>query len=271
MIARFTASFSRQIISGHLDDLFSVIKPKRIANRCQHLGRYVRPKPRNGEKIAVFGKFKADCRARGCRKTSINTYLRHIRGFLNKAHDWGYINGAPKIDLYRLGKRHPRVLTEKERKAILKAAKNSNYELYRIIQFALWTGARRAEIASLTWQNVQGNKAALTGKGGKERTIPLLPAAKKAMGRKKDIGHVFIHYNDLSKYTKEFKAIAREAGIEDVHFHNLRHTAATKMIESGIELAFVQEMLGHSSVTTTQIYAIVVQKTLQEKMKKLKY
>jgi tetratricopeptide (TPR) repeat protein len=40
LIARFTASFSRQIISGHLDDLFSVIKPKRIANRCQHLGRY---------------------------------------------------------------------------------------------------------------------------------------------------------------------------------------------------------------------------------------
>ena len=158
-----------------------------------------------------------------------------------------------------------------ERRKIFKDDTDRINFLDRLGKVLSETGARRAEIASLTWQNVQGNKAALTGKGGKERTIPLLPAAKKAMGKKKDIGHVFIHYSDMSKYTKEFKAIAREAGIEDVHFHNLRHTAATKMIESGIELAFVQEMLGHSSVTTTQIYAIVVQKTLQEKMKKLKY
>lgn len=91
------------------------------------------------------------------------------------------------------------------------------------------------------------------------------------MGERKDIGYVFVQFNDLSKYTKAFKAIARAVGIEDIHLHHLRHTAATKMIESGIEINYVKEMLGHSSVTTTEIYTAVVQKTLEEKMKKLRF
>jgi len=91
------------------------------------------------------------------------------------------------------------------------------------------------------------------------------------MGERKDIGYVFVRWNDLSRYTKTFKRIARACGIENVHFHHLRHTAATKMIESGIEINFVKEMLGHSSVTTTEIYTAVVQKKLAEEMKKLRY
>ena len=91
------------------------------------------------------------------------------------------------------------------------------------------------------------------------------------MGTPRDIGPVFVQYRDLSKYSKAFKALSRDCGIEDIHFHNLRHTAATQMIESGIEIRYVQEMLGHSSVTTTEIYTKIVQKTLREKMKKMRY
>lgn len=216
-------------------------------------------------------KFKSDCLSRGCRKTSVNTYLRHLRGILNKAHDWGAIDEKVPIKLYRLGKRHPRVLNENERKAVLKYAKKNDYEMYRIIKFALWTGTRRAEIANLKWQDINEDSARIIGKGDKERTIPLLPDAIEAMGESKDIGYVFVHWNDLSKYTKAFKTIARECDIEDIHFHHLRHTAATCMIESGIELSYVQEMLGHSAISTTQIYTAIVQKTLKEKMKKMKY
>lgn len=216
-------------------------------------------------------KFKTVCRSRGCRKTTINTYLRHFRTILNKAHAWGYLQKKISLNFYRIPKTHPRILTKKERKSILAKAKKINPEIHRFILFALWTGARRAEIARLTWQKTENNTATLIGKGGKERTIPLLPEAIKAMGAPKDIGSVFIQFKDLSKYTKAFKFIARECGIENIHLHNLRHTAATQMIESGIEIRYVQEMLGHSSVTTTEIYAKIVQKTLREKMKKLRY
>ena len=215
--------------------------------------------------------FAAACRARGCRKTTVNTYLRHLRTIFNKAHAWGILQAKIKLPFYRIPKTHPRILSKSERKSILAKAKKTDPEMHRVIEFALWTGARRAEIAGLTWQNIQGNTARIIGKGGKERTIPLLPKALAAMGPPKDIGHVFIQFNDLSKYSKAFKAITRDCGIEDIHFHNLRHTAATQMIESGIEIRYVQEMLGHSSVTTTEIYTKVVQKILREKMKKMRY
>jgi len=215
--------------------------------------------------------FKSVCRARGCRKTTVNNYLRHLRTIFNKALAWGYVIDKPKIDFYRIPKTHPRILTKTEQKALLSKARKTHPEMARIIEFALWTGARRAEIAGLLWQNIQNNMANIIGKGGKERTIPLLPRAIKAMGTAKDIGPVFVQYADLSKYTKAFKALARDAGIHNIHFHNLRHTAATQMIASGIEIRYVQEMLGHSSVTTTEIYTKIVQKTLREKIKKLRY
>ena len=218
-----------------------------------------------------INKFKSDCLARGCRKTSVNTYLRHLRGILNKAFEWGVIKEKMPIKMYRIPKRHPRTLTEKERNAILEYAKKNNFEMYRVIKFALWTGARREEIANLKWQDTGEDSARIIGKGDKERTIPLLPGAVEAMGERQDIGYVFIHWNDLGKYTKAFKAIARAVGIEDIHFHHLRHTAATCMIESGIELSYVQGMLGHSAISTTQIYTAIVQKTLKEKMKKMRY
>ncbi len=91
------------------------------------------------------------------------------------------------------------------------------------------------------------------------------------MGPKKDIGYVFVHWKDLSKYTKRFKKIARAVGIEDIYLHHLRHTAATQMVESGIELGYVQEMLGHTRISTTQIYTKIIQATLKEKMKRLRY
>jgi len=216
-------------------------------------------------------KFKKDCLARGCRKTSVNTYLRHLRGILNKAFEWGNIKKKVPVKPYRIPKRHPRTLTEEERKAILDYSKKSAPEMHRIIKFALWTGCRREEITRLTWQNIHKDTARIIGKGDKERTIPLLPEALKALGPKNDIGHVFIHWANIDRYTKEFKKIARAVGIEDVHFHHLRHTAATCMIESGIDISFVKGMLGHSSITTTEIYTAIVQKQLKEQMKKMKY
>lgn len=218
-----------------------------------------------------LSKFKSDCIARGCRKTSVNTYLRHLRGFFNKALEWGIIEKKITVKFYRIGKRLPRILSTNERKSILDYAKKNDFEMYRIVQFALWTGTRRAEVAGIKWQDVQNGMARIIGKGDKERTIPLLPEAVKSMGASKDIGYIFHHWNDLSKYTKAFKVIARACGIEDVHFHHLRHTAATQMVESGIDLAYVQEMLGHSAISTTQIYTKIVQKTLKEKMKGMRY
>lgn len=221
---------------------------------------------------SYIDKFKSDCLARGCKKTTINAYLRLIRSFLNKAHEWGHIKVRVKIDLYKIGKRNPRILTKDEIKKILVWAKKEDPEMHRVILFALWTGARRKEIANFKWQDViKDDMCRLIGKGDKERVIPLLPKALEAMGPRKDIGYVFIHFNNLDTYGRRFKSIVRHFGIEDAHLHNLRHTAATQMLESGIEITFVRDMLGHAALATTEIYVKIVQKKLAEEMKKLKY
>lgn len=213
--------------------------------------------------------FKAKCLARGVRKTSVNTYLRHIRGILNKAHEWGYVQAKPKVKLLTIPKRHPRILTQVEISAILEYSKAHYPEMFRIITFALWTGARRAEICSLTWSMVSGRTCRLIGKGDKERTVPLLSGAVEALGARKDIGKVFQVKNDIDLITKAFKRIARACGIHDAHFHHLRHTAATSMLMSGISLATVREILGHVDLSTTEIYARILQeRVIDEAMEK---
>ena len=217
-----------------------------------------------------IAKFKKDCLARGVKKVSVNTYLRHIRTIMNKAHNWGYIHKKLSIVFYKLPKRHPRVLNRIEKIKLYRYSKKNNYEMYRIIKFALWTGARREEIYTLTWPKVHDAMADIIGKGDKERTIPLLPAASRAMGPPQDLGYVFWHPNDLDKYTKEFKKIARACGIEDLHLHNLRHSAATDMLASGMGIEYVQEVLGHADISTTQIYTKILQKNLRREMQKMR-
>jgi len=215
-------------------------------------------------------KFKTDCRTRGVRKTSVNTYLRHLRTIFNKAHKWGYISKKIEVKFFKIGKRHPRTLSRKEKIAIYGYAKNNNYDMYRIIKFAVWTGSRREEIYNLDCRDINGDLCTVIGKGDKERTIPLLPAAIRAIGPQKDLGSVFWHPPDIDKITKEFKKIARACGIEDVHFHNLRHTAATDMLASGMRVEYVKEILGHEDIATTMIYVKILQRELKKEMQKMR-
>ena len=202
-------------------------------------------------------------------KTTVNTYLRHIRAALNTAAELGYCK-APKIKYLRTGRHLPRIITEKEILALLAAAQSADPELFRIVKFALWTATRRKEIIKLTWQNVRGDSATIRGKGDNDRTIPLLPEAREAMGPEKDIGPVFIQWH-LDTVSKRFKQLCRDCKIEDVHFHNLRHTAATQMIRSGIPAPAVQAMLGHADYRTTEIYINIVKEALKQQMARLKY
>jgi site-specific recombinase XerD len=59
-------------------------------------------------------------------------------------------------------------------------------------------------------------------------------------------------------------------GIEDLHLHNLRHTAATDMLASGMGIEYVQEVLGHADISTTQIYTKILQKNLRREMQKIR-
>ena len=212
-------------------------------------------------------KFVDDCKARGVKPVSINTYLRHIKAALYWAHEERYLKRKPKIKMLRISKRLPRVLSRQEIAAVLRYARRQDFEMYRVITFALWTGARRAEISSAKWENVLEESIKLTGKTG-ERIVPLLPMAVHSMGPQKDIGIIFKKCH-IDTITHRFKSICREIKVEGVHFHNLRHTSATMMLSKGVQLPVVQKILGHASITTTQIYADVIDEVLRREMHKM--
>lgn len=217
-----------------------------------------------------IAKFKKDCRARKVKNVSINSYLRHIKTALKMAHNQGYIKKKVEVPFIRIGKKLPRALTKKERTAILDYALKHDPDMWRIITFSLWTGCRRAEIRNCKWQNYDEDMLLITGKGDKDRYIPILPEAKKAMGRIQDIGPIFPQWH-VDTYTHRFKKIAVKCGILDVSLHKLRHSAATAMLESGIDLKIVKEILGHADLATTEIYTQVKNKLLKDELKKLKF
>lgn len=134
-------------------------------------------------------------------------------------------------------------------------------EMYRIIKFALYTGCRREEIVKARYEHIQGTKIMIYGKGNKERLIPLLPGALEL---RQDIGKIF-PYKHVSTVSNHFRAIVRACGVT-ARFHDLRHTAGTQMLAHGIDITIVKEILGHTDIRTTQIYAQVLAESMEKAM-----
>ena len=150
-----------------------------------------------------------------------------------------------------------------------------------LIEVLYATGMRVSELVGLPRSVLRGDKRVLTikGKGGRERLVPLNPAAREALDRylavagrfdnspwlfasKAAEGHV-----TRQGFGKDLKDVALEAGLdpERVSPHVLRHAFASHLLDRGADLRAVQQLLGHADISTTEIYTHV----LQERLKKL--
>ena len=223
-----------------------------------------------------FMTFSSILLSKGVMRESINSYLRHIRTYINAARDDDHIKKRIKIPFLKTGKPLPKTLTPEEIRLITDYASKNYPDMARIIKMALYTGLRRKEILSIRFQDIYKPSkdsmpvVRITGKGEKDRIVPLVPVAMDAIGDIKDIGPVFrqYHKDTVSHY---FKAIVRTVGIDKAKFRFLRHSAATQMIVTGIPLEIIQKILGHSDISTTLIYAQIHNPVVQEHIKKLKY
>ena len=141
------------------------------------------------------------------------------------------------------------------------------------------SGARVQEIADLTFGDIRNKKPAtvkLTGKGNKTRTIPLMPQTLDIINiymndckRKKEIQPVHpLFFNKkfekltragvayiLDKYVEKARSHCPELFLEKISPHTLRHSKAMHLLEGGVNLIYIRDFLGHTSVITTEIYA----------------
>jgi integrase len=162
---------------------------------------------------------------------------------------------------YREENRGMRILTPDEARILLAYAYGW---LKAFIIIALCTGMRRNEILSLTREDIDfaGNEIRVRAEISKSKCKRLVPmnAEVKKLLRSVVKGNQFIFFNEatgrhLLDVKTAFRTAKKKAGIiGKLRVHDLRHTAASWMIEDGIDLVTVKEILGHASVQTTMIY-----------------
>ena len=130
-----------------------------------------------------------------------------------------------------------------------------------IIRLLLLTGCRRGEIVNLRWSELHGDELRLTdGKTG-PRTVPLNSQAPRILDRQPRSGSPFVFPSPRdparprSRELALWNRVRREAGIEDVRLHDLRHTHASHAVMNGVPVPVVSRLLGHSNVRMTLRYA----------------
>ena len=150
-----------------------------------------------------------------------------------------------------------------------------------IINTLFSSGMRVSELVALKKENfsTKNNEIAINGKGGKNRIVFLSPVAiesiKQYLSMRKDIDpSLFVSHNRKNNLTSQLtprsiqriiKISAKKAGlVKKVTPHTLRHSFATDLLINGADIRSVQSLLGHSSITTTQIYTHITDKHLKE-------
>ena len=223
---------------------------------------------------ALIEDFKIWLLKRGLSKSTVNRYLQALSKLFNVCIDNGLllINPMKKIKLLKPDNHAIRFLEKTEEKIFIKflpkfyfadLKKKTGSLLKLIVKFALKEGARKEEILSLKWCNIDFNKDTielLHTKSGKKRIIPLAKSLKKILLKLKEQStseYVFVNPATGKRYVdikKSFNSAVNASGLKKFRFHDLRHTFATRLIEKGVDIVVVKELLGHASITTTMIY-----------------
>ncbi len=211
-------------------------------------------------------------------------YYRTLKAAFSKAVLWNFISDNPlkKIKSPKAVKSFPVFVSEQELQLILEHTKKEY--LKDLFTIAFYTGLRLGEITNIKWSWIDLNENQIlvqcsdsfVTKNKKGRVIPFNQNLKsifirnypKVFSLKKD-DYVFRN-SKKEKFkedfiTKHFKIAVRKAELNDkIHFHTLRHSFASLLVQKGVSLYVVKELLGHESLTTTQIYSHLQQQNLRE-------
>lgn len=213
--------------------------------------------------------------------TSVTRKIAAIRGFFRWLSANEIISQDPslEVELPKLVKKLPKVMTVAEIENIISA--NLTPVEAVVMELLYGAGLRVSELANLELNNVELSSKYIrcVGKGSKERIIPIGEKAKKSVLKylklrdiavkkfKLDTKKLLISENGKLMTRQDIYVFIRRQGEllqKHISPHTLRHSFATHMLENGADLRVVQELLGHSDVSTTQLYTHVSKKRLKE-------
>lgn len=218
--------------------------------------------------------------------SSINREIALLSAAINYCNnilDWQIPNKTTGLKLKEPQGR-VRWISFKEANALIDAAKLSDKAFYLadFIIIALNTGCRSSELLQLTWNSINLEQSLILlehTKSGKRRTIPINQQTQAALLNRlnyrnthfPDAQRVFINQQGvgIDCVKKSFKSACERAGIENFRIHDMRHTCAAWLVMAGVELIVIRDLLGHSSVTVTEIYAHLSPKQVRVALEQL--
>lgn len=208
--------------------------------------------------------------------------VRDIAGVLKRSLASAGIIIHIKLPKYSLPKL--RVLTRDEQLALITTAKGAKNTTGLGVMISLFTGIRIGELCSLKWSDISLDEGVIRinktlqrihncGQGGKSKTLINIDTPKSGCSVREIPlpGFLLFHMAQLKKHTQDedyilsgnrqyveprlcqyrFKRLIKKAGIDDINYHALRHTFATRCVELGIDVKTISELLGHSNVNIT--------------------
>jgi len=237
---------------------------------------------------ALIGNYLATLREKGNKSRTLNRKLSVVRMFYKFLYTEGKIDHNPVegVSSPRLGRKIPSFLSEKEVEALLETPSVDEQYGIRdraILEVVYGAGLRISELINLnlTDLNLKGGWVKVLGKGSKERIVPLGREAcrwvriylRKRRTETTDKLSLFCNRygKRLSRQAcwKIIKKYSQKAGItKKISPHTLRHSFATHLLSRDADLRFVQELLGHTNISTTQIYTHITQERLKKVYKK---
>ena len=209
-------------------------------------------------------------------RSTVNTELKCIKRFFNRAVELGFLSDSParRVGLLMTSKKNPRFFDEAEIRLILD---DCDDEWVRDVYLGLLlTGMRIGELVNFEWNDIDHDARKLTvraksfwkPKGNEERSIPLHGAFYDLLGGKEGKSNWVFTKADGKKVNihsleVRFKNQLKRLGIQDATLHTWRHTFASHLAMLTGNLRAVQLLLGHKSGRTTEIYAHLADKYLQ--------
>ena len=213
-------------------------------------------------------------------------YLTVIKSFYNYLVDNHYLDKNPseRIKLPKIEKKLPEYLTieEVDRIMNINPTKPTDYRNIAMLETIYACGLRVSELCELKINNIDFEECIIRvyGKGKKERIVPMNDNSISALKRYIDEYRLYLLKDKVSEYVfinnfgsrisrqgffKILKKICDDNGInKSVSPHTLRHSFATHLLNNGADIRVIQELLGHSNLTTTQIYSHLVNEKVKE-------
>lgn len=247
-------------------------KPKQIKDQGHQLGWW---KERLGSRLLsdITTALIVECRDSLGESRSNATVVRYMaalsHAFTIAVNEWQWLEDSPmrKVKKPKESRGRVRFLDNDERTKLLTACKeSSNHWLYTCVILALSSGMRQSELMGLKWSDINLKEGFLIlheTKNGDRRRVPLSGLALSLLqdhekAKRLDSPLLFPSNKDIQKpidLRKPWETALKQAGINDFHWHDLRHCTASYLAMNGASLAEIAEVLGHKTLQMVKRYA----------------